>query len=267
MICDVVVVDNASHDTSFKAVKNKEWKLPMTFVSLKHNRGFAKANNIGIEKKSMQSTSLLLLNPDTIVHPGAISTMFEALMSASNIGVVGAHLLNPDGTTQPSVRRFPTVPVFAWLLLKLARLFPYASFWQRYLMSDFNYETRTTVDQVMGAAFLIRGSLLSTVGKLSESYWIWFEEVDYCLKVWQAGFKVVYEPKARITHLGGASFSQLVGFSRVLPFLKSSTIYAFKNLGVFSGVALILMWPFALLTAVPASILHVRDKKRNALEL
>lgn len=260
MICDVVVVDNASRDDSFTDIKTVAWDLPMTYVKLTRNRGFAAANNIGIAKRSKQSTGILLLNPDTIVQSGALQRMFETLMSKSAIGIVGAHLHNADGSTQPSVRAWPTLPVLVWLFLKLPRLWPIVPFWRRYMELDFDYHKSQKVDQVMGAALLFRASLLSRVGGLDESFWIWFEEVDYCRRVSAAGFEVWYEPGAYITHYGGASFNQLVGFSRVVPFLNSAMRYARLHLGFGAWVVLLLLWPLAALLAIPAGLYHVLSK-------
>ena len=226
----VVVVDNNSRDDSVTRARRAAGSdSRVQFTVLPQNSGFAHANNIVLSQAGSDS-HVLLLNPDTRVLPGAIQEMMAALVREPGAGVVGPNLLNADFTVQPSVRNFPTWGVLVFFLLKLHRLFPRATFWRRYLQADFDYTQEARVDQVMGAAFLIRRQTLEQVGFLDEGFWIWFEEVDYCRRVHRKGWSVLYTPRAQVIHVGGVSFGQWKSLRRYLQFIRSAARYARKYL-------------------------------------
>lgn len=262
----VVVIDNASKDTSMDQAKEFAQEHGYAMFKEKHNLGFAKANNLAwkyIQKHDGKDDHILLLNPDTEIHPGALRSMVGTLERTPTTGIVGPRLIESTGEIQPSVRSFPTLPVFILLFLKLHRVFPSLPFWNRYMMKGFDYTQKQPVDQVMGAAFLIRNKVAESLTLLDESFWIWFEEVDLCKRAKDNGWDTVYTPDATILHYGGTSFNQLVGLARTKPFLKSSLVYAKKHLGVLSYGILLLLYPFALLIAVVASLAHLKQQKKH----
>lgn len=127
-------------------------------------------------------------------------------------------------------------------------------------MADFQYDQEAQVNQVMGAAFLIRNTVLQQLGGLDESFWIWFEEVDYCKQANNAGWNITYTPSASIAHHGGVSFNQLVGIRRTKPFLDSAIVYARKHLGTAAAITLFILYPVAMLIALAASLVHIQQK-------
>jgi GT2 family glycosyltransferase len=263
-ISEVIVVDNASRDTSYVQAQVAAGKSgnrpPVRFIKLKGNAGFARANNIAWERVQAGSHAgehVLLLNPDTEVKPGALAGLLAALEENSRAGIVGPQLLNPDGTVQPSIRAFPTLGVFVFFFLKLHRLFPGAALWQRYVRGDFDAAREQEVDQAMGAALLLRRELVESLGLFDERFWIWFEEVDLCRRAQQAGWKVMYTPRAEIFHHGGVSFNHLVGLRRAWPWLTSCLVYTQKHLTLGALALLWLLFPIALLLALPSSIIHL----------
>lgn len=260
MIAEVIVVDNASADDSFAQAKSIEIGVPTIMMGLHKNIGFAAANNMAIRQRRDKQSHILLLNPDTLVKGGAVVAGLKELADHPTTGVVGLHLLNPDGTTQPSVRRLPTLGSFIFLFLKLRRLFPRAPVWCRYMYTGFDYNRREAVEQVMGAVFFVRREVLEQVGLLDESFWVWFEEVDFCRRAKQAGWDVIYTPAGEVTHHQAASFNQWIGLKRTLPFLKSGLRYARKHLSLFSWLVLLLLWPLAVVVAVPATLWHVLQR-------
>lgn len=262
MISEVTVLDNASADDSFSQAKSVEIGVPTTMMGLHKNIGFAAANNMAIRQRRDKQSHALLLNPDTKVKGGAIAAGLKEFENNPKTGVVGLHLLNPDGTTQPSVRRLPTLGPFIFLFLKLRRFFPQAPAWCRYMYAGFDYSQRQAVEQVMGAVFFIRQGLWEKVGLLDEKFWVWFEEVDFCQRTKQAGWDVVYTPAGEVVHYQAASFSQWVGLKRTVPFLNSGLRYARKHLSLFSWLVLLLLWPLAVIVAVPATLWH-RMEARN----
>ena len=269
LIDEVIIVDNASTDRSIvkaQHVAGKSVNKPrVRFIRQEKNLGFAKANNIAIDRVLSKSGDfhILLLNPDTEVRAGALTGMLEVLNDDKLIGVVGPRLVNRDGTTQPSVRAFPSFGEFVFLFLKLHRIAAKSGRWQKYMRTDFNYIRQGSVDQVMGAAFLIRGELIQSVGLLDEKFWVWFEEVDYCKRAKLAGWKIAYTPEAEVMHYGGVSFNQLVSWRKALSWFKSMMHYAGKYFNIYERVMLWLLLPLALMLTFPSSVMHLAARRQN----
>lgn len=261
-IAEIIVVDNASRDRSLVraqvAAGQHGNSPPVRFIKSEHNLGFARANNLALARAAQSRTSchFLFLNPDTAVKTGAVETLVEVLERNRTVGIVGPKLLNADGTLQPSVRAFPTLAVFVYFFLKLHRFLPNANLWRRYMRTDFDYEREQTVDQVMGAAMLVRRNVVKDVGAFDERFRLWFEEVDLCLRVKAAGWQVVYTPRAAVVHYGAVSFRQLWGVRRAWPWCLSAVRYALKHLGAGAAMVLGLLLPVALALAIPAIVPH-----------
>jgi GT2 family glycosyltransferase len=260
LIRHIVVVDNGSKDTSIQQAQDI---LPCVFLLQKENLGFAKANNVGItyiQEHGGNEDHILLLNPDTQVHDGAIQKMLSVLAQNPHAGIVGPMLLETTGEIQPSVRSFPSLVVFILLFLKLHRLFSSTAAWRQYIQSDFDYMKEKNVDQVMGAVFLIRNTLIKSLHGLDEQFWIWFEEVDFCKQVKDAGYEVTYTPDAQVMHVKGTSFNQLVGLKKTKPLLDSSLVYARKHVGLGAYILLCILYPVGILIACVASLSHIKQK-------
>jgi len=202
---EVVVADNASSDGTVDAVR--EAFPEVTVSSNATNRGFAAANNQGIARSTGEY--VLLLNPDTILHPGSLDSLIDFLEEHDDVGACGPKLLNPDGTLQPSVKAFPTFrgALHRYTAWKYARLFrPHGRRWRA---RDFDYTTTANVDQLMGAALVLRREALGTSAALDERFFMYFEEVDLCYRIKHAGWRIVYLPEAVVTHIGGSSSRQM----------------------------------------------------------
>jgi hypothetical protein len=198
----LIVVDNASDDGSVQAVRRH---YPgVTVIANRDNLGFTKANNQGIALAT--GRHVMLLNNDTRVHAGAFSEAIEFLDGEPAIGVVGLKLLNDDGSLQLSCRRFPSFhqALFNRYSL-LTKLFPNNYFSRQYLMTDIHHDKVQDVDWVSGACLGIRRAVLDQVGTLDERFFMYSEDVDYCFRVWQAGWRVSYLPTAQVVHLIGQS--------------------------------------------------------------
>lgn len=157
------------------------------------------------------------------------------------IGVLGCRILNSDGSQQTSVRSFPNLHCFIILLLKLHNIFPWLL--NNYLLENFDYETTQEVDQVMGSYFLTARQVWDKLNGFDEKFYIWFEEVDYCMRVKQAGFKVIYYSDAKIKHYGGASFKQLKAIKEQLIFNNSLLYFAKKHFPSWQVYVLYLFIP------------------------
>lgn len=258
---EVFVVDNASRDGSAEMIRND---FPaVRLIANKENRGFAAACNQAIRES--RGEYVLLLNPDTELRPGALQALARFLVSHPSAGVVGGKILNPDGTIQPSVRRFPTLASQILILLKLHRVLPRLPALRRYFVSEFDYTRAQEVDQVMGAFFCVPSHLWNAVGLFDERFFVWFEEVDFCKRVRDAGFSVFYTPDAVVTHHGGRSFGQLSPLKRQWLFGRSLARYMKKHHGSLAWLVIQMVRPVGLaiaLLSVLASNLQ-RDERHT----
>jgi hypothetical protein len=216
----ILVVDNASTDDSAALVRAQ---FPDVHVcALDQNVGFAAANNIGLRWLGYSNESsanasqppeyVLLLNPDTIVHAGAIEALEQFLCIHPRIGVVGPRLLNPDGSIQTAAFRFPTLSMSLFDVFPPGEVLPgrlYASWWNgRYREETAVPDIPFPIDHPLGACVLVRGCVIEHVGLLDEHYFMYSEEIDWCWRIRQTGWAIWQVPQARVTHIGGASTGQ-----------------------------------------------------------
>lgn len=216
---EVWVVDNASLDGT-QGMVQREFPQVRCILNEK-NQGFAKANNQAIRKAN--GRYILLLNPDMRVFPDTLSQMVSWMDTHATVGIAGCHLIREDGTTVPHVRRFPRLADQVAIVTKIAHVFPVLL--DGYLMRDFDYTKEAEVDSIRGSFFMIRREVLEGVGLLDEQYFVWFEEVDYCKRVKQAGWQVMYTPAVRCVDYVGKSFEQLQRFNTQKLFTESMVKY------------------------------------------
>ncbi len=218
---EIIVVDNASSDGTVAHIKHD---FPdVTIIANKENRGFAAGNNQGIKKSRGQY--LLFLNPDTIVHPLSLDVLMNFMDGNSDAGACGPKLLNEDGMTQPSTRRFPTFRGALYRHTAFRFLWIFRSEYEKLLMKDFNYDGQVDVDQLSGAALMVRRSVIDHVGIMDENFFMFYEEVDLCYRLKQAGWRSVFIPDAVITHLGGRSASQISVMNHILMLTSLLTFF------------------------------------------
>ncbi len=242
---EVFVVDNDSHD-GIEVMVLQEFPQ-VTLIVNNRNVGFAKANNQAIEQSSGEF--VLLLNPDTELKDNAFTKMIEVMKAHPKVGVCGAKLLNSDGSLQPSVRRFPTFCSQLLIALKLHHAFKNVKVIKRYLALDFDYSKEQTVEQVMGAVFMIRYEMLHDIGGLDEDYFIWFEEVDYCKRAHNAGYEILYTSQAEVIHHGSESFVQAFGPQKQRLYNASMRTYMRKHHGLLPWLGLMLLHPVSMTLA------------------
>ncbi|MGO3955245.1 glycosyltransferase family 2 protein [Pseudomonas sp. Lb2C1-1] len=204
----VIVVDNDSHDDSLMLVERTHAAGDsLKIVRNTANLGFAVACNQGARLSA--APNLFFLNPDTVLAADAIDNLLLALRSAPQIGMVGGFLCNPDGSEQAGGRRvFPT-PRRAFMrafgLSRLSALFPS-------LLSDFLLHkeplpgTPIVVEAISGACMLVKREAIESVGLWDEDYFLHCEDLDWCMRFHQAGWRVLFVPDARVMHVfGGCS--------------------------------------------------------------
>lgn len=249
---EIIVVDNGSVDDTVEMVIGDFPKVQI--ISNLNNLGFARGNNQGI--KQARGRYVLLLNPDTVIIDGALDKIVNFMDEHASAGIAGCRLLNADKTPQLSVRRFPGFFDHFAMMFKLHHLFRL----KHYLMTGFDYAREREVDQVMGAFFLIRRSVIEKIGLLDERYYIWFEEVDYCLRAKNAGFKVFYTPAAQIIHLGGKSFAQNFRITNQWHFSVSRLRFIFRHQGLLTFAIILILTPLSWLLSLISGIVGFRNK-------
>ena len=191
---EIIIVDNNSTDGSGE-ILNKFIKGRKNIYLLvnKKNLGFAKAVNQGIKKA--RGEYVLLLNSDTKIKKGSIKKLLDFVKKNKNVGVVAPRLINGKGEVQASVFHFPGI----WPAIKEFWLGKKGNYGQYVPKSS----SPITVDAVVGAAFLITPQALKKVGFFDERYFMYFEDLDYCRRVWKKGLKVYYLPASEIVHYHG----------------------------------------------------------------
>ncbi len=223
---EVIVVDNVSSDGSVQMVQQQFPQVKL--LTNKRNVGFATANNQAIEQSS--GRYILLLNPDTEVKPGALKIMVQFMEDHPEVGAVGAQLLNPNNTLQPSCYPAPTLSREFWRLFHLDKFWPYGT----YNMFQWDLNRAREVDVVQGAALLLRREALNEVGVLDTDYFIYTEEVDLCYRLQQAGWRLYYVPQARVVHYGGQS-TQQVAADMFLQLYRSKLLFFRKHHGLLAS--------------------------------
>jgi len=255
---EIIVVDNASRDGSAEALSEKfGHSANITIIKSATNLGFGKACNKAFEKSSGEF--VLFLNPDARVLPGALFELTRFLEINQDAGVVGPKLLNLDGTLQKSVRNFPDI----WSSLLVFTGFHRVFRPSKYYRDDFSYDTVCEVEQIMGAALMTRRVIIQKLGLFDEKFWLWYEEVDFCRRVKQAGSKVMFDPRAQIEHCVGKSFEQFGVYERKKTLARSLTYYFQKNGRPWEVMLLNLILPFVLFAARIMDLININAPKSH----
>lgn len=209
---ETIVVDNGSHDGSTDYLRDS-WP-GVTVIALDHNHGFAAANNIGF--KSCRGRYVLLLNVDTISKPTTVSGLVDCLDKHPEAGVAGARHLNGDGSLQWSMDDFPSVLNDTLRYTDLIKLPALQGWLKRKYPAFSDHDEEREVGWVNGACLMVRREVIDRVGGLDEYFFIYAEELDWCFRVWQAGWTVRFTPSAEVIHLLGGSFSATDGKRTIL---------------------------------------------------
>jgi GT2 family glycosyltransferase len=204
---EVLVVDNASVDRSADMVAAEFPEVHL--IRSDDNRGFAGGNNPAM--KIARGRYILLLNSDAFLSEGALEKTLQYMDDHPDTGVLGCKLTDPDGTMQASARMLPGPLNKILHITGLAARFPGSKFFGRVDYTWWDHSEPRTVGWVVGAFFLIRRETMESIGVLDERYFLYFEEIDYCLTARRAGWKVVFYPHAEIVHIGGQSAVKVPG--------------------------------------------------------
>jgi N-acetylglucosaminyl-diphospho-decaprenol L-rhamnosyltransferase len=194
---DIVVVDNASPDGS--GVRLTE-TLPahVRLVQSKRNGGFGAGVNLGV--KALNTDLVLVLNPDTYFQRNNVDQIVTLFNERPLLGVAGLKLINPDGSLQYSARRFYSLPDILARRTMLGRWGPMRSRVDSHLLKYKWGQKPFDADWVMGTGFVLRRTAFQQVGCMDEGYFLYFEEVDLCARMWVSGWQVVAVPSVELVH-------------------------------------------------------------------
>lgn len=223
---EIMVVDSHSSDHTVSMLRERYPQVKL--IEQSKNVGFSRGNNIGLQVAS--GRYLLLLNPDTKVLDDAIPCMIEYLDQHLDVGIVGPHTLNEDGTTQSTRRRFPTFLIGLFESTWLQRYAPKSLLNHFYVADGAAPDATLDVDWVQGSAMMARREVYDQIGGLDDGYVMYSEELDWCKRAKQAGWRVVFLGDAKIIHYGGKSSEQAIARSHIL-FQQSKLRYFRKYHG------------------------------------
>ncbi len=202
---EVEVVDNASADGSAEMVR--EWHPWVHLTSSAQNLGFVHGNNLILARLQQDGLPdyVWLLNPDTVIRPGTLTTLLRFFAEHPRAGLIGPQLLNPDGSAQTSAFRFPDLLQPLFDLRWLPQRFYYTRFNGRYPDTG---QQPLRIDHPLGAAMMARGTAIQQVGTLDPQFFMYCEEIDWAWRMNKAGWEAWLVPEAKVVHYSGASTNQ-----------------------------------------------------------
>lgn len=229
---ELIVADSATQEDM--EMMMREDYSDVTFFPFEKNVGFQALVKKGIENSC--GKYLLMLNGDIIVTEESIQKMLEFIKNDSKVGMVGPKLLNFNGTLQNSCFRFYKPLTIVYRRTFLGKFAFAKKHLNWFLMNDYNHETPKEVDWLMGSAIMFSRKALEKVGTMDTRYFMYMEDVDWCRRFWEEGFKVVYCPEALMHHYHGKG-SAKGGVVRSLLFNKYTWIHIASALKYFRKFA------------------------------
>ena len=235
--CEIVIVDNHSGDKTIQIIdkiREKNQSI-ITTIYKKQNLGFAKAINIALKIKN-NSDYYLLINPDTIVNKYSISNLYQCAVTSKS-GVVGGSTYDNNNIQNGSYFRFPNLFVGMFDFTNLRKLIR-SDYWHKYfyyLDSDFSKLAYFTVDVVTGGFMMISKKTIDKIGYLDERFFMYLEDVDYCLRAKKQGIKVTHCNLSKIFHYGGGS-SENKDRIRHSAWIISRKLFYLKNFNLLSNI-------------------------------
>ena len=222
---EIFIVDNASTDGSVELITKKFPDVHL--IANSDNKGFAAANNQGLNKAVGEY--VLLLIPDTIVQEDTLRVILDFFKQYADCGMVGCKILNPDGTLQLACRRsFPTPWIAFTKIAGLSTLFPRSKLFGKYNLTYLNEDETCEVEAISGSFMFFRKQVIEKIGYLDESFFMYGEDLDWCFRIREAGWKIYYLPKTKIIHFKGES-SKKSDRDLILQFYRAMKLFVEKH--------------------------------------
>ena len=199
---EIIVVDNASEDGSTELLKQKFPAIKL--IENKSNLGFGKANNQAL--KIAKGNFILLINPDSVVSEDTFEHLINFFKDNPDAGLLGCKILNPDGTLQLACRRsFPGPWTSFCKVTGLSNIFPKSKLFARYNLTYLDENQTYEVDAISGSFMMMRREVYEKVGGFDEQFFMYGEDLDFCYRIKESGFKIYYVHSANIIHYKGES--------------------------------------------------------------
>jgi len=219
----VIVVDNASDDGSQDALR--EISDSVELIENQENLGFGRANNVGLKRAT--GRIVLFLNSDTEITEDFIPNLLKEFDLHPDIAAFGCKILGYDDVPQYSVRGFPSLTAYLYSDTLIGALGLFKASYERYRRKDFNFNEWQRVDMVMGAALSVRNNVLNEVGGFDPQFFMYYEEVDLCRRIRDAGYPIAFSPVPFIYHVGGASSKK--DKARMMLVMRQSLLKYFRK--------------------------------------
>ena len=235
---EIIVVDNHSEDGTVEML-GQEFPNVHLLVN-DHNTGYTYPNNQAIRESS--GRYIMLINPDTLVKPNAISELVKFLDEHPEAGIVSPKVLNRDGTLQKQCRRSEARPWDTFCYFSgLSKIFPNDKRFAGYLMTYLSEDIVHEAEAVSGSCMLIRRTVIEQIGGLDENFFAYQEDTDFCRRTRMADWKIFFNPSAQIVHFAGEGGSGVQPFRSIVEWHRSYYLYYRKHFSkdywfVFNGI-------------------------------
>lgn len=223
---EIILIDNASEDGTVHAVRQQFPEV--IIIENDQNVGFSKANNQGIKRSA--GRYVLLLNSDTVVEKETLQIMVQYMDDHPDVGTSGCKLVLPDGTLDDACKRgFPTPLASFYYAFGFSKRHPNNPKYNQYKLTHLDPDQVHEVDCLVGAFMIVRRDVIEQIGGLDEEFFMYGEDIDWCYRIKQAGWKIVYYPKTTVIHYKGAS-SRRKPFKIVYEFHRAMILFYRKHL-------------------------------------
>ncbi len=202
---EIIIIDNNSKDNAISIIKNEFSEVLL--IENSSNQGYARANNQGL--KVAKGDFILFLNPDTQLQDNFFLPMLDFLERNKKTGAVAPKILNPDLSVQQSIRSFPDYPILFYEITGLSKFFPGHKIFGKWRMVYFNYNQLSEIDQPMASCLLVRKRTVDDIGYFDEDFPMFYNDVDFCFRLKEAGWQIYYLPESVVIHERGASTKQV----------------------------------------------------------
>lgn len=257
---EIIVVDNDSKDNTVLIVAQN---FPQVHLVISNqNLGFAKANNMGLEHA--QGKYVLFMNPDMELVENSFSKLIHLMEQDEKLALSTCQLIYPDHSRQNNIKNNPGFCDQFLILLKLHHLFKPKCL-QRYLAKDFDYTKQQDVKQIMGAFTFCNGEVIRKLGGWDSNFWLWWEDLDLCKRVQNAGYKIIYTPNTKIVHHEGKSFEQKQSLEKQIRFNRGMRLYFRKHMGFLVYLFISLLGPVSLLLSWLTQIFKIKPKTQSKI--
>lgn len=198
---EIIVVDNASSDGSVELIRSKYDEVTLMESDL--NLGFAKGNNVGINQAS--GKYIALINSDISIHNNCFRLLIDFMDHNKDVGLCGPKILNSDHTLQLSCRKLPTLWNVFCSTFALNKVLKYFRIYEGSFMDQSEHDRIKEVEVLSGCFWFSRKKAVDEIGLLDERFFMYAEDIDWCLRFHESSWKIIYYPDAEAVHYGGAS--------------------------------------------------------------